>query len=40
MTRWVGEMKDYLGRLFLVNVCPSKWKKKNITFLEKKERSD
>lgn len=35
---WGGrEMKDSLGRLFLVNMGPSKWKKQDTTFLEKRK---
>lgn len=30
-------MKDYPGRLFLANMGPSKWKKQNTTFLEKRK---
>lgn len=29
-------MKDSVGGLFLINMDPSKWKRQNITFLEKK----
>lgn len=36
-TRWEGDMKACLGRLFLVNMGPSKWKKQDITSLEKKK---
>lgn len=37
LIRWEGERKDCLGRLFLVNMGPSKWKKQNTTFLEKRK---
>ena len=30
-------MKDSVGRLFLINMDHSKWKKQNTTFLEKRE---
>lgn len=37
LIRWEGEMKACLGRLFLVNTGPSKWKKHDTTFLEKRK---